>query len=640
MIGVFLLLPLNSGHAQETQKPDRLWKVKIEGNTTYKNVVINKFIASTEPSIIKKIFFFRQDGFLISENEIKRDIIRIKRFYNNRGFPDADVQYRLETGKKDWQKILIFTVTEGRPIMINSVNTVINATNKDRLLIAENNNFTKALGRVHFVEGNRYKPVEIPESEGEIMQAVQNLGFPYSTIKLEAEVDSINKFADVVFNIDAGPRARFDSILVEGEQTLPKKYVARETGIKKGDFYNEKDLREAQRELFNHHLFRFALISIPEQPKDTTINVLVRIKERPLRSVQVKFGIGNLDRIDPPINVDNFYRIFRSEFVWIYRNVRSKGERFRTSIKLSGFEQSAGFDYLFPYVFNTKSSFTTTPFVQHRIERAYEIVRGGITNSFLYHYDENLTGSLSYEFTQNEEISHKSHTSLPDSVLNYNVSSFRINGNYSRGFKRDQKGWVFQPFAEVSGLLSESTYSFQKLAIDARRYTELNSNLVFAARINTGGIFSAESDSLPQDIRFFTGGTNSVRGWGRDNLGPKKVITDSTGNFQRYVPVGGNAFFNFNIELRQQLNFLIDGFGIAGFLDGGQVWKNIAAIRPKELQFGAGGGIRYQSPIGPIRLDIAYKVNPNDNDLGIYQGKNYGHKLGRWGVHISIGQAF
>lgn len=637
---MFFLLSTNDGFAQTTRKPDRLWKVKIEGNTTYKNVVVKKFIANTEPSFFKKILFFRQKGFLISENEIKRDVIRIRRFYNNRGFADAEVSYRLETGKKEWQKILTFTVNEGQPVKIGSIETTIDATKEDSLLIAEHNDVSKVLSKIPFKEGKRFKPVDIPESEGEITQVVQNLGYPYSEAKLEANTDSLNKITDLTVHIDAGPKAYFNSIKVEGEETLPVKYIIRETDIKKGELYTEKKLREAQRELFNHHLFRFALVSIPEQPEDSTINVLIRVKEKPLRSLQIKAGIGNIDRIEPPLNASNFYKVLRGEFTWIYRNVRSKGERFRTSVTISGFEQTGGFDYLFPYVFNTKSSFTTTPFIQHRIERAYEIVRGGITNSLIYEYNENLTASIGYEFTQNEEISKNTQQALPDSILNYNVSSFRFNGNYSRGLKRDQKGWVVQPFAEISGLFNESTYSFQKLVLDVRRYTEINSDLVLATRINTGGIFSAKTDSLPHDIRFFTGGTSSVRGWGRDNLGPKKVITDSTGNFRRYVPIGGNTFFNFNVELRQQLNSLIKGFGIAGFLDGGQVWKSLSAIKPKHIQFGAGGGIRYQSPIGPIRLDIAYKVNPRDDDLNIYHGQNHGSRFGRWGFHLSIGQAF
>lgn len=642
VIGVVATLLLQSTvlFAQKEPKPARIWKVKIEGNTTYENMVINKFIASEPPSSWKKLTFFNEKGYYVSETEIKRDVIRIQRFYNKRGFNDVKVSYRLEDGKPLWRKTLIFSIVEGSPIIIDSVHVNIDTTPKDSLLITSNKDFQKVLRSASFRKSNRFEIVEIPETEGDISLALRNLGFAYAETKILAEVDSLRKLATVNIQLTTGPRARFDSILVEGETTLPEKYIARETGITKGVFYNEKDLRDAQRELFNHHLFRFALVSVPEQPQDTTLNVLIRVKEMPLRSVQIKAGLGNFDRVEPPIAPRNVYRVFRGEIVWIYRNVRQKGERFRTSLRVSGFEQNFGFDYLFPYLYNTKSSFITTPFVQHKIESSYEIIRGGLTNNFIYEHSQNLTSSFGYEFSNNQEVSRKVKAILPDSVLTYNVSSFRLNAYYTKGLKGERQGWVVQPYGEISGTFSESSFRFQKLSLDVRRYTEISPSLVLAARLSGGGIFSAKKDSLPQDIRFFTGGTSSVRGWSRQNLGPKEVITDSTGAFQSYVPVGGDAFFNFNVEFRQQLDAMLKGFGIAAFFDGGQVWRSLSAIDTRTLQFGTGAGIRYKSPIGPIRLDIAYKLNPTKQDLNIYKGINYGSNWNRWGIHLSVGQAF
>src|SRR5699024_3260064 len=127
------------------------------------------------------------------------------------------------------------------------------------------------------------------------------------------------------------------------------------------------------------------------------------------------------------------------------------------------------------------------------------------------------------------------------------------------------------------------------------------------------------------------GGTNSVRGWGRRELGPKRAVINrretnnssdatDTAVFVGYIPVGGRTFFAFNAEIRQDINALIKGFSLAAFLDGGQIWQKEPAIGTRPLQFGIGGGLRYQSPVGPIRLDIGYKINPSDKDLNIYNG--------------------
>lgn len=325
-----------------------------------------------------------------------------------------------------------------------------------------------------------------------------------------------------------GPRARFDSMFVEGETTLDAKYIRRETGIDKNEYFSDEAMREAQRELFGHHLLRFALISIPDQEQDSTINVLARVKERSLRSFAATFGIGNYDRFnDDRLTVLNSYKLFRAQASWSHRNARGKGELFSLNGKLSAFDLRLGASYLFPYVYNTKSSITISPFVQRRIERAYSIDTGGIRNSFGYNYSESVTGTFNYDFTLNREFDVKENedgTSVvsPDSILNYNISSFKFSVYARKGLPRGGNGFTVQPFLELSGLFNEATYSFQKASLDIRGYKKLNESLVAAARVNGGSIYYAKQDSLPADIRFYNGGSSEVRGWGDKSWVPKK----------------------------------------------------------------------------------------------------------------------
>ncbi|GAB5407674.1 MAG: BamA/TamA family outer membrane protein [Balneolaceae bacterium] len=486
-----------------------------------------------------------------------------------------------------------------------------------------------------------------------INQSLKQDGYAYVSTSIEASVDTVAKKAELVVKTNTGPRARFDSINVEGETTLGDEYIIRETGIRPGEYFSETAMREAQREVFKHHLFRLALVSIPNQQQDTTLNVLLRVKELPLRSVQLRFGVGDFDRLEERISVYNFYKLFRAQTTWVYRNVRGRGEQFSASARYSNYNRKLSAEYLFPYVYNTKSSVSLNPFYQFRDERSYDITTLGLTNTFGYEYSRNLTGTFSYEFGINDESNVRStdltNTSevLPDSILSYNISSFTFNLYYTKDLRRGRRGLIVQPFVELSGLFGESTFSFQKASLDIRKYTEINRNLVLATRINGGLIYYAKQDSLPSDVRYYVGGTNSVRGWASQSLGPKRAITivDTTGTEQvtsrRYVPVGGRALFNFNIELRQDLDGLLKGFGVATFLDGGQVWRGLSSIDPTNIQFGIGAGIRYESPIGPIRVDVGYKVNPTSQDLRQFDdGIDLGGWQDRWGLHFSIGQAF
>lgn len=642
--------------AQEIQeeKADRIWKVSIEGNKRFEDIVIKRYIASEQPSVWKKLTFFRRNGYQVSDLEIRKDIIRIERFYQRRGFNDVEVMYSLNSLGKKWKKHLIFTVVEGTPIRIDSVEVQLaTATDQDSIYIGQSGDFANTLRRLPYRKGRVYEPIEETEVITRIDQSLRQDGYPYVSTRIQAYVDTVSKKTDVILATNSGPRARFDTLKIEGQTTLDEKYIIRETGIREGDYFSEKAMREAQREVFKHHLFRLALVSIPKQSQDSTLNVLLRVKELPLRSIQLRAGAGDFDRLEERISVYNFYKLFRAQAAWVYRNVRGRGEQFSASAKYSHYDRKLSAEYLFPYVYNTKSSITLNPFYQFRDERSYDITTLGLINTFGYEYSRNLTGTFSYEFGINDESNVRStdvtNTTevLPDSILSYNISSFTFNLYYTKDLRRGRRGLIIQPFIELSGLFGESTFSFQKASLDIRKYTEINRSLVLATRVRGGAIYYAKQDSLPSDVRYYVGGTNSVRGWSSQSLGPKRAITsvDTTGTEQgirrSYVPVGGRALLNFNIELRQELDGLLKGFGVATFLDGGQVWRELSSVDPTNIQFGIGAGLRYESPIGPIRIDVGYKVNPTSQDLRQFEGGiDNGSWQDRWGLHFSIGQAF
>ncbi|PAU94421.1 hypothetical protein CK503_06365 [Aliifodinibius salipaludis] len=612
--------------SDDSGRTPQVWSISFEGNTTYTAMVLKNQIATESPGIGEKLKFWDKTGFELNENDVKRDVIRLRNYYQRRGFINIEVGYRIESKGKEWKKEVVFTIEENNPIRIRNVEYLIEGGDENVRQVRDNSSFTRVQNKHPYQQGNRFEMIKEPEVVGQFSDVIKNLGYAYVDVNIEAAIDTSALSTDVSIQVDLGPRTYIDSIEVEGIETVDKDYVLREAALQRGELYSLKKLQEAQQELFNHHLFRFATISIPDQPQDSTLNLLMRIRENEQRSVELLGGFGLEDK-------------FRGQASWTHRNVAHRGHRFSMTARGSFIEQYANIGYQFPYVFNTKSSFIISPFGQHLLESNYELLRAGVTNSFIYQYSQNLTASASYEFTKNQELSRKRDISLPDTTLEYDLSSLQLTGYYSQGYGRQQEGWVIQPYLESSGFFGFATFNFQKASADIRRFTRLSSSTILATRVQGGGLHHTSSDSLPSNIRFYLGGTNSVRGWYRHELGPKRVRVDSSG-FDEYVPLGGRAMLGFNMELRQELGFLINGLGMAAFLDGGQIWETFARIRQRPLQFGVGGGLRYQSPLGPVRVDIGYKLNPTDQDLDIYQGTNHGSVWNRIGIHFSIGQAF
>jgi len=627
LILVSLMVVGNPVQAQE--RAEKSWKISFEGNETFSDRVLRDMIATSRPAFFQRLLG-RTGAFEIREMELRRDVIRVERYYQRRGFDQVQVSYRLEPMRRDWKKHVIFEVTEGVPLRVGYMEIEFDSSQESEERIRVSRVYRRAEQRHAWQPGQRYQPIRQTDVEGAFREAMQESGHAYATVEIETELRESSGEVDIRILNRPGPRMRFESFDVTGDYTVDDRIIIRETGIRRGEVYSRASMQTAQRELFNHHLFRFATVSIPEEPSaDSTLALTLRVREYPKRSIHTTIGFGREE-------------LLRGQVGWQHRNVNGWAHRFGVTGRASFIEQRFGMDYLMPYVFNTRSSFVSSPYAQHRLEPAFELFRIGFTNSLIYRYSERLTGSVSYDLTYNQELTRQPETSLPDTVLNYNTGSFTLSGFYSSSGIRSRigEGWQIQPSLELSSLFAEGTYSYRKLSLDVRRYQPLNSTLTIAARIEGGLIHSPSTDSLPSTIRYFTGGTNSVRGWSRQTLGPTLAVTDQAGEFDRYVPIGGRALFNFNLELRQDLHGLINRFGMAVFLDGGQVWRTVRRLDERPVQFGAGGGFRYESPIGPIRVDIGYKLNPTDEDLNIYAGQRYGSAWNRLGFHFSIGQAF
>jgi outer membrane protein insertion porin family len=612
--------------AQDTERDPIVWKVSFEGNENFSRMVLREIIAADSPSLIQKVLRKYSD-FRLSETELRRDRIRLMRYYERRGYQNVSVEFEIITRRKEWQREVVFHVREGDPVMIHSSEIVIDAVDEIKEEIRETRDFERALARHEFREGERYQTLRTADVEGRFLQVLENQGFAWPEIEIETEIDSVTNRADIKIIARPNDKSYFSSITIEGDLSVPERILLRETNIREGGLYSRNKMQDAQRQIFNHHLFRFATVTLPEQARDSDLDVLIRVREHPQRSVQATIGFGREEYL-------------RGQLSWQHRNISGTGHRFGASGRASFIEQRISTNYLVPYVFNPRSSNVTTLFGVHKLEPSFELFQAGLSNSLIYQLRRNATASASYEFSINEELSRDPDVSLPDTVLNYQVSSLSLSGYYSEGLSREPRGWVVQPFIEFSGTFKEATFTFQKISLDVRRYTQISRSTTLAARVNTGKIFYEENRNLPSNILFFTGGTNSVRGWSRQSLGPSRPTFTDSGEFNTYVPTGGRAIFNFNLELRQQLTGIIPNLGLAAFIDGGQVWDDIENLGDRPIQFGAGGGIRYQSPIGPVRVDVGYKVNPTDEDLNIFNGEDFGSRWSRIGIHFSIGQAF
>jgi outer membrane translocation and assembly module TamA len=130
-------------------------------------------------------------------------------------------------------------------------------------------------------------------------------------------------------------------------------------------------------------------------------------------------------------------------------------------------------------------------------------------------------------------------------------------------------------------------------------------------------------DDLPASERFFAGGDTSVRGFSLDRLGTAETITPSG------FPTGGNGVIVLNSELLVNVWRALD---VVGFLDGGNVFPRVGNMDVTDLRAAAGFGVRYRSPVGPVRIDLGFNLDPRELVPGSLERRTV--------LHVSLGQAF
>lgn len=624
-----IILFFFGGSLNATELSPKVWKVTIKGNEAYTDLVLNEVIANRSVTIWQRLQFWSKRYELYSEQEVRRDVVRLERFYQRRGFPNVRVRYFINTEQKvnkSWRTYVNFEIYEGRPILINSVQyEFVDFSDKEE--ITSDRLFSRAVDRNPYQSGRRFELIKQPEVEGLFLNTLKNIGYAFAKTQVTAEIDSIRYSAQIKIILDPGPPTKIGSISVTGNETVSERLVIRESALSTGQNFDQRRLNRAQQEIFSHHLFRFVTINIPEQARDSTVDLEMRVRENPLRSLRLQGGVGTEE-------------LLRTSVSWTHRHPFGNAHSITISGRASFIEQRANVDYLFPYLFNTNSSIVISPFIQRLEEKNFLLLQAGATNSFVYQYSQNLAGTVSYQFSTNEEAFGNKRAIFRDSVEVFRQSSIKFSGYFTQSILDQRDGWAIRPYFEISGFLNTGDINFQRASLDVRRFLSLSKTTQLALRANGSSLMSRENEKIPASLLFYLGGTNSVRGWGRWELGPKRPSFDEQGDFDHYIPIGGRYMFSFNTEVRQELNFIYRGVGIAAFMDGGQLWRNEDEISLDDLRYGMGIGLRYNSPIGPIRLDFAHKMNPTDQDLGIYNGVNFGGKRARWVIHFNIGQAF
>lgn len=595
----------------------------------------------------------------LDRKRIFEDRQRIERFYEAMGFFDAhcrahSIQYEgkpIADGRR-WT-VVEFLVAEGERARVRRVR-VEGLDGLDDAVLAAVDEATA------LQEGEAFSLPEHEEDRAAIQGALMDAGYAYAQVERRADAYPEEGAVDLTYSVEPGIRCWFDEVRIAGLVDVPLRRVLREIDIEPDDPYSLAALRELQADIYGMGVFSMVTVT-PDLDDPTRDKIRVLLSVREARPISIKFGAGlGLERGRDDAHVS---------FGFAHDNLFGKLVQLRSSNKvgwavvpdllhpaLHGPVVGGNLEVIEPLPLRTLKLRQWGAF-DVDVEQGYKFLSPSAGTGVDWHIHRRLTAGLAY----NIEFFwlYWKDPVLFGSVTPYTLPEIDNDGIYWLSYLQQHVTWDARndplsptrgAFARVSvseaGMGLGGGFDFVKLSGEARAYIDpVPQQLILAARLQFGRIW-LQGDTLaaPLSQKFKLGGSSSVRGWGRDLLGPRwQPATCSSGascvpdadepdpcpkRECRPIATGGHLMLAAGVAVRAYPARLgrTARAGFAVFLDAGRVWDNPTSFAWKDLMFSAGFGPRVQTSFGTFRLDLAIRLNrdeesfPNDPMVALHFG--------------------
>ena len=439
-------------------------------------------------------------------------------------------------------------------------------------------------------------------AEQELVRRLQSRGYPLARVTRRAvEADHATRGIRLAFRVEPGPAAVFGATLITGLQHLRQGFVDRAVPWKPGERFSLEPLDQLRTRLIRAGLFS-AITVTPEGPPDEQGCQTIRVELRERRRRTVELGVG--------YTTD---RGAGARAAWTHRNLFGGAERLMWSAEVSEHAASGEASFTRPHFLGIDQDLQLDVKAEREESDAY-ISQRLTTSALVEHYLSEtwqISGGLSLRLSEVEQNGTNDEYLLVSAPLQ---------------LRRDSSDDLFDPHRGGRMLLHvEPVYDllgghigFVRNRVVLTRYLRLSRRpfLVAAARAAVGALAGSSRNDVPADERLYAGGGGSIRGYAYQKVGPM----DEEGHV-----LGGRSLIETSLELRWRMS---ESMGWAVFADGGSVHEEAWPDFGDSLQWGAGLGWRYFSPVGLVRVDVGVPVNRRKDLDDPYQ------------LYVSIGQAF
>ena len=547
---------------------------------------------------------------LILRNRARDDVPRLVTALQARGFYDGSVDFRIDQDPVDEQ-----------PAAVEGLLDAILGTPATRIVFeiepGERYQFDQRTVRI---EGERhgYQPRTLADldlkrgdpaiaevvltTEERLLRHARGQGHAQAALgDRRTIIDRDTRRMDVELAIRPGPQFDFAEPVVTGQTDIDYAFLRQRLLIERGQRFDVREVDRARRRLIDTNLFSTVRVfEGPEADEGGKWPVTFEVTERLHRTI----GAGVGYRTDDGPNVTAF---------WEHRNILGAGERLRIEAELGEKLQRVEGVIRKPDIIIPDLDLVGGGALRREETDAFDSlsIRGNI--GVERRFSRRLTGTagVAYRLSEIEDSDGKNTFALFSVPVGFRFDDSDDLLDPTTGFR------ISGETAPTWDTLNPGT-TFVKNRLVGTRYFRVRNEprLVLAFRAAAGAIIGADIEDIPADERFYAGGGGSIRGVPFQSAGPLNDSND---------PTGGRSLLEGSAEIRYEILRNLEG---VVFLDGGSAFEESIPQFGDAWQFGTGAGIRYLTPVGPIRFDVGVPVDKRDSIDDA------------WQLYISIGQAF
>jgi outer membrane protein insertion porin family len=587
--------------------------INFIGNEAFSDSQLRFVISTTQTNLLS----FLKSTNIYDPDRLSLDRELLRQFYLKNGYADVRIVSATADLDRDGRGFFItFTISEGARYRFGNIDveSSLPSLNIDALR-----------GAILTRTGRVYNAEKVEKTVEALTIEVSQQGYAFGQVRPRFERDEANHVMGIVYVIDEGPRIYIERINIVGNFRTEDRVIRREFRLAEGDAFNRLLVEAARRRL--RALGFFKTVDIDTDPGSAPDRVVLTVKVQEQPTGELSFGVGysTSEGVIGDISVTERNLMGKGQYV----RLGFSGSLERAQVDFSFTEPrfldrnlAAGFDAFYKTVdFQSVASFSETD--------AGGDVRLGFPIA------DNTQLGLRYKF-ENEniyDVQKNASLAVKQAAGSVNVSSVGYTVAYdTRNLPQAPTSGVFASFSQdLAGVGGDVNYV--RSVVDARGYYPITNKITLVGRAQAGDIFGWGGQDVRLTDLFFKGG-ETVRGFARAGYGPRDACEDPvTGerlphNTCSRDSLGGQMFWASTAEVRFPIPYLPDNLGIQGavFVDAGSLWDPsqlaLNAVKQEgsfifdssQVRMSTGFSIIWQSPLGPLRADVAQALLKADFD--------------------------